>query len=59
MAEVRSPRGINFVEGMQLMLIGLKLAGFIDWSWYVVLSPLIVEGVLALVILLLIYLIDD
>ena len=59
MAEVRSPRGINFVEGMQLMLIGLKLAGFIDWSWYVVLSPLIVEGVLALVLLLLIYLIDD
>lgn len=59
MAEVRSPRGITFVEGMQIMLIGLKLAGFIDWSWYVVLSPLIVEGVLALVLLLLIYLIDD
>jgi len=59
MANGSKSSGIGFVGGLQLLFIGLKLTGFIDWSWYVVLSPLIVEAVLALVLLLLIYLIDD
>lgn len=27
--------------GLQLMLIGLKLTGFIDWAWPFVLAPII------------------
>lgn len=36
-----SDRGASFgiVDGLLLLFIGLKLAGFIDWSWWWVLSP--------------------
>ncbi len=30
-----------FMIGLQLMLIGLKLTGFIDWAWPFVLAPII------------------
>lgn len=29
-----------FMIGLQLMLIGLKLTGFIDWAWPFVLAPI-------------------
>ena len=29
-----------FMIGLQLMLIGLKLTGFIDWAWSFVLAPI-------------------
>lgn len=32
-------RGIGFLGGLQLLLIGLKLAGIIDWPWTAVLAP--------------------
>lgn len=32
-------RGVGFGDLLTVMFIGLKLAGFIDWSWWVVLSP--------------------
>jgi hypothetical protein len=36
-----SSSGIGFIGGLTLLLIGLKLTGVIDWSWWWVLSPLI------------------
>lgn len=58
MANGSKSSGIGFVGGLQLLFIGLKLTGFIDWSWYVVLSPLIVEAVLIIVLLILLFLVD-
>lgn len=31
--------GFSFFDGLQLLFIGLKLAGFITWSWWLVASP--------------------
>ena len=33
-------RGMNFVEGLQLAFIVLRLCNVIDWSWLWVLTPL-------------------
>jgi len=38
--------GFSFFDGLQLLLIGLKLAGFITWSWWLVASPFL--GAMAL-----------
>lgn len=32
----------KFLDNLALLFIGLKLAEIIDWSWWFVLSPLIV-----------------
>lgn len=32
--------GIGFFGALGILFIGLKLTGFIDWPWWVVLSPL-------------------
>lgn len=32
--------GIGFLSLLGLLFIGLKLAGFIDWAWWVVLAPI-------------------
>ncbi len=31
---------MNFIALYQLMVIGLKLAGFINWNWHIVLIPI-------------------
>ena len=36
-----SSLSITFFDGLQLLLIGLKLGGAIDWSWWAVMSPLL------------------
>ena len=33
---------IGFVGVLQILFIGLKLATFIDWSWWWVMSPLLI-----------------
>ncbi len=35
-----SSGGIGFVGLLTIMFIGLKLTGYIDWSWIWILSPL-------------------
>lgn len=42
--------GITFWGALQVLFIGLKLVGVIDWSWPVVLLPAILEGVIILVL---------
>ena len=42
--------GIGFFELLTILLIVLKLTGFIDWAWWAVLAPLC--GPLALAALL-------
>jgi hypothetical protein len=39
--------GIGLCELLAVLFIGLKLAGLIDWSWWLVLSPILVPWALA------------
>jgi len=41
-----------FLGGLTLTLIALKLAGYITWSWWLVLSPIWVPSTVAFTILL-------
>jgi hypothetical protein len=53
--------GIGFVGLLALLFIGLKLTGYITWSWWWVLSPLwlgFTIGVLLLIIIGLIIIIN-
>ena len=51
MAENNAPRGgVGFFTLLGLLFIGLKLAGLVDWAWWVVLAP--IWGQLAFTVLL-------
>lgn len=39
--------GIGFVGALTLLLIAFKLAGIIDWSWWLVLLPALAATALA------------
>lgn len=47
--------GVRFLTLLGLLFIGLKLAGFVDWAWWVVLAP--IWGQLALIALLFVVLV--
>ena len=47
--------GTDFLEHLAILLIALKLCGVIDWSWWLVLFPLWIGGVMLLVIVLLMW----
>ncbi len=53
-----STGGIGFFGMLTILFIGLKLAGFIDWSWVWVLAPIWIPLVLLVVILLVLLIID-
>ena len=40
-----------FLYMLALMFIGFKLSGVIDWSWFWVLSPLILPTIIAIVVM--------
>ena len=44
--------GISFLSLLGILFIGLKLTGYIDWSWWWVLAPLWVDPAIALAALL-------
>lgn len=44
--------GIGFVGLLTIVFIVLKLTGFIDWSWWLVLSPALISFGLCVLILL-------
>lgn len=47
-----SSGGIGFVGLLTILFIGLKLTGFITWSWWWVLSPILIGiGLVALILL--------
>jgi len=45
--------GVGFLSLLCLLLIGLKLTGFIAWSWWLVLLPIYIVIALLIFILLL------
>lgn len=42
---------LGFFTSLTILFIGLKLTNFIDWSWFIVLSPMIAGFVLWAIIL--------
>jgi len=46
-----SSGGIGFPGLLTVLFIGLKLTGYISWSWWWVLSPMWISLLLAIVIL--------
>ena len=51
-----SSGGIGFFGLLTILFIGLKLTGYINWSWFWVLSPAIAGYGIVLAILLILYL---
>ena len=47
-----SSSGIGFCGLLTVLFIGLKLTGYINWSWWWVLSPILISTGLALLILI-------
>ncbi len=45
-------RGLNFIDALEISLITMKLCGVIDYSWWVILSPFIIEFVITIIVLL-------
>lgn len=48
--ENNSSGGNSFVVLLTLLFIGLKLTGYIDWSWWWVLSPFWIEFLIIIVV---------
>ncbi len=46
-----SGRGIGFVGLLTILFIGLKLTGCINWSWWLVLSPIWIVAILTVALL--------
>lgn len=44
--------GIGFFGALTILFIGLKLTGYIDWSWWWVLAPTWVPIALAAIVVL-------
>jgi len=47
-----SSSGIGFPGLLTVLFVGLKLTGYISWSWWWVLSPLIITFSIGLLIVL-------
>ena len=50
-----SAGGISFLGALLLVFIVLKLTHVINWSWFWVLSPLWIEAIIFVAILLLVF----
>ena len=46
--------GISFLELLAIVFIALKLMGYIQWSWWLVLSPLWFPIILLILVLIII-----
>jgi hypothetical protein len=42
--------GIGFAGLLQVLFIGLKLTGYITWSWFWVLSPIWISAIVVVVL---------
>lgn len=51
--ENNSIGGIGFFGALTILFIGLKLTGFIEWSWWWVLSPIWIPIAIVILVVLL------
>lgn len=52
-----SSGGIGFVGLLTILFITLKLIGIINWSWWWVLSPMLISFIIGIVVLIIIIII--
>ena len=50
--------GIGFFGLLTILFVGLKLMGYIDWSWFWVLSPMWLSSVIGLIIIVIVVIYD-
>ena len=50
---------LGFFTSLTLLFIGLKLTNFVDWSWFIVLSPILAGFILWAIIVTLVVVIDN
>lgn len=43
--------GISFISLLALLLIALKIMGYIKWSWWWVLAPIWIQWLIVLIVL--------
>jgi len=41
---------MKFAEALLVLFIALKLTGYIDWSWWLVMSPFLIPAAFAVVV---------
>lgn len=46
MSDSKSRGGIGFFGALTLLFIGLKLMGYISWSWWLIFAPIYVPAIL-------------
>ena len=56
MSDMQTGGGIGFVGLLTILFIGLKLTGYVTWSWLWVLSPIWISICLVIVIIILVIL---
>lgn len=49
--------GIGFSGMLTILFIGLKLTGYITWSWWWVLSPLWISAIIGIIIIIIVLII--
>ena len=49
MADKTQTRPMTTIDALALMLIGLKLAGYITWSWWLVTLPITIPMVIGFI----------
>lgn len=59
MSETQSSSGVGFGGLLTLLFIGLKLTGVIQWSWFWVLSPMLIGLGLILAMAIVLALLPD
>lgn len=48
---VNNTGGIGFVGLLTILFVGLKLTGYIDWSWWWVLSPIWIAAIFVILMI--------
>lgn len=43
--------GVGFIGLLTILFVGLKLTGFINWSWRWVLSPILISSILVVAVI--------
>lgn len=51
---LRSSKGTGFLTLLCLLFIALKLTGHITWSWFWILSPLLIPFIIGIIVILII-----
>ena len=57
MSDTNTSGGVGFVGLLTILFIGLKLTGYITWSWIWVLAPIWISIILVVIILLVVVII--